>query len=96
MGSHQIGAGTYGCRHGGSTRIRPPAIKEECGLFWLVLYHTPLVSQDTQLNMRLPTSLLNAVKQRAKLRRMPYTRFIREILGRSPQERTSKRTEPSL
>ncbi|MGO8865963.1 MAG: CopG family antitoxin [Alphaproteobacteria bacterium] len=33
-----------------------------------------------QLNMRVPTRLLEAVKKRAKARGIPYTRFIREAL----------------
>jgi predicted DNA binding CopG/RHH family protein len=32
--------------------------------------------------MRMPKPLLDAVKERAKLRGIPYTRFIREILER--------------
>ena len=36
-----------------------------------------------QLNMRLPASLLNAVKSRARQRGIPYTRFVREILEQS-------------
>jgi predicted DNA binding CopG/RHH family protein len=34
----------------------------------------------SQLNMRLPSSLLAAVKARAKARGIPYTRFVRETL----------------
>jgi predicted DNA binding CopG/RHH family protein len=33
-----------------------------------------------QLNMRLPASLLEAVKASAKARGIPYTRFVRETL----------------
>ena len=33
-----------------------------------------------QINMRLPRSLLDAVKRRASARGIPYTRFIREAL----------------
>lgn len=33
-----------------------------------------------QLNMRVPQSLLDAVKARAKARGIPYTRLIRETL----------------
>ena len=36
--------------------------------------------KTAQLNMRLPASLLHAVKQRAAARGIPYTRFIREAL----------------
>ena len=34
----------------------------------------------TQLNMRIPQPLLDAVKERAKQRGIPYTRYIRELL----------------
>lgn len=33
-----------------------------------------------RVNMRLPQPLLEAVKQRAALRNIPYQRFIREVL----------------
>ncbi len=33
-----------------------------------------------QINLRVPSQLLAAVKARAKLRGIPYTRFIRETL----------------
>lgn len=36
--------------------------------------------KTAQLNMRLPTSLLDAVKKRAVARGIPYTRFIREAV----------------
>jgi predicted DNA binding CopG/RHH family protein len=36
--------------------------------------------KTAQLNMRLPQSLLDAVKQRAEARGIPYTRFIREAV----------------
>jgi predicted DNA binding CopG/RHH family protein len=36
--------------------------------------------KSAQLNMRVPKSLLEAVKARAKARGIPYTRFIRETL----------------
>lgn len=36
--------------------------------------------KSAQLNMRIPQSLLEAVKKRAKARGIPYTRFIRETL----------------
>jgi predicted DNA binding CopG/RHH family protein len=39
--------------------------------------------KDEQLNMRVPKSLLDAVKARAKVRGIPYTRFIRETLERA-------------
>lgn len=38
--------------------------------------------KSTQLNMRMPKALLDAVKERAKTRGMPYTRYIRQLLER--------------
>ena len=35
-----------------------------------------------QLNMRLPKLLLEAVKDRARARGIPYTRYIRELIER--------------
>lgn len=37
-------------------------------------------TKAARLNMRLPASLLDAVKARAEARGVPYTRFIREVL----------------
>ena len=50
--------------------------------------HFEFQKKESQLNMRLPKSLLDAVKQGAKRRGIPYTRFIREIIehGLSPQK----------
>ncbi|MDX3925259.1 MAG: BrnA antitoxin family protein [Shinella sp.] len=39
--------------------------------------------KSAQLNMRLPENLLRAIKQKAKERGIPYTRFIREALERT-------------
>jgi len=36
--------------------------------------------KDEQINMRVPKQLLKAVKARAKMRSIPYTRLIRETL----------------
>jgi predicted DNA binding CopG/RHH family protein len=36
--------------------------------------------KDDQINMRVPRPLLEAVKERARDRGIPYTRFIRETL----------------
>ena len=36
--------------------------------------------KTAQINMRLPRSMLDAVKRRASARGIPYTRFIREAL----------------
>jgi predicted DNA binding CopG/RHH family protein len=39
-------------------------------------------AKAAQVNMRVPKSLLDAVKERAKQRGIPYTRFIRELIER--------------
>lgn len=36
--------------------------------------------KDAQLNMRLPASMVRALKERAKARGVPYQRFVRETL----------------
>jgi predicted DNA binding CopG/RHH family protein len=36
--------------------------------------------KTAQLNMRVPKSLLDAVKKRAKARGVPYTRLVREAM----------------
>jgi len=40
----------------------------------------------SQLNMRLPTSLLDAVRARAADRGIPYTRYVRETLEHAVAE----------
>ena len=37
-------------------------------------------AKSAQVNMRVPEALLDAVKQRAKARGIPYTRYIRELM----------------
>lgn len=39
--------------------------------------------KSAQLNMRVPASLLSAVKRRARERGIPYTRFVREAMERA-------------
>ena len=39
--------------------------------------------KDARVNMRLPQPLLDALKERAKQRGIPYQRFIREALERA-------------
>ena len=39
--------------------------------------------KEARLNMRLPASMMRALKQRAKTRGIPYQRFIRETLERA-------------
>jgi predicted DNA binding CopG/RHH family protein len=43
-------------------------------------------AKSGQLNMRLPQALLDAIKQRAAARGIPYTKFVRQVLeaGLSP------------
>jgi predicted DNA binding CopG/RHH family protein len=40
-------------------------------------------AKDARINMRLPSSLLAAVKQKAKRAGVPHQRFIRETLERA-------------
>ena len=39
-------------------------------------------AKSAHINMRVPKPLLDAVKERAKLRGIPYTRFIRQLIER--------------
>jgi len=39
--------------------------------------------KDARVNMRLPEQLLAALKEHARLRRIPYQRFIREALEKA-------------
>ena len=50
-----------------------------------------LKPKASQLNMRLPANLLDAVKRRAKQRGIPYTRFVREVLEQSLQGEGAER-----
>jgi predicted DNA binding CopG/RHH family protein len=38
--------------------------------------------KEAQVNMRVPQPLLDAVKDRARARGMPYTRYIRMLMER--------------
>ena len=42
--------------------------------------------KEEQVNMRMPTALLKAVKERARARGIPYTRLIRETIERAMNE----------
>ena len=42
-------------------------------------------AKAAQINMRVPQPLLDAVKDRARARRIPYTRYIRELMERDVQ-----------
>lgn len=44
--------------------------------------HFEFEKKEAQLNMRVPQPLLDAVKDRAKARGMPYTRYIRLLMER--------------
>lgn len=39
--------------------------------------------KEARINMRVPDALLRAVKKRASTQKMPYQRFIREVLERA-------------
>ena len=45
--------------------------------------HFEFEKKAAQINMRLPKSLLDAVKERSAARGIPYTRFIREALEKA-------------
>lgn len=45
-------------------------------------HHFEFEKKAAQLNMRMPRPLLDAVKNRARERGMPYTRYIRMLLER--------------
>lgn len=42
--------------------------------------------KSAQVNMRMPQSLVEAIKERAKSRGIPYQRYIRETLERALSE----------
>jgi predicted DNA binding CopG/RHH family protein len=44
--------------------------------------HFEFEKKAEQLNMRLPKLLLEALKDRARARGIPYTRYIRELIER--------------
>ncbi len=46
------------------------------------LMHFEFEKKEAQLNMRVPQPLLDAVKDRAKARGIPYTRYIRMLMER--------------
>jgi predicted DNA binding CopG/RHH family protein len=48
-------------------------------------------TKAARLNMRLPISLLNALKAHAKARGVPYTRLIREVLEQSLSRQSGPR-----
>jgi predicted DNA binding CopG/RHH family protein len=56
----------------------------------MVPMHFEFAKKDERVNMRLPGDLLAAVKAKAKMRGLPYQRFIREVLERAVQSNTGK------
>lgn len=49
-------------------------------------------AKTAHVNMRVPQPLLDAVKERARARGIPYTRFIRQLIERE----VSQPTKPKL
>lgn len=45
-------------------------------------HHFEFEKKEAQVNMRVPQSLLDSVKDRAKARGIPYTRYIRMLMER--------------
>ena len=45
-------------------------------------HHFEFEQKEAQVNMRVPQPLLDAVKDRAKARGIPYTRYIRMLMER--------------
>jgi len=43
-------------------------------------HHFEFEKKEAQVNMRVPQSLLDSVKDRAKARGIPYTRYIRMLM----------------
>ena len=43
-------------------------------------HHFEFEKKEAQVNMRVPESLLEAVKDKAKARGIPYTRYIRMLM----------------
>jgi predicted DNA binding CopG/RHH family protein len=62
------------------------ADRSEYGLSGFHPMHFEFEKKSAQLNMRLPETLLQAVKAKAKERGIPYTRLIREALEQTVQK----------
>lgn len=45
--------------------------------------HFEFTRKDKQVNIRMPETMIQAVKERAKARNMPYQRFIREAIEKA-------------
>jgi predicted DNA binding CopG/RHH family protein len=50
--------------------------------------------KSAQLNMRVPDPLMKAIKDRAKLRGIPYTRYIRELIERDVAQHAPQHKKP--
>jgi len=48
-------------------------------------------AKSAQINIRVPEALLDAVKQRAKARDIPYTRYIRELMEQAVSQPSKAR-----
>jgi predicted DNA binding CopG/RHH family protein len=49
--------------------------------------HFEFQPKEAQISMRLPTRLLDAVKQKARAIGIPYTRLIRQLMEQAVSER---------
>jgi len=45
-------------------------------------------AKSAQLYMRLPQSLIDAIKKRTKARGVPYARFVRQVLEEAVEEQS--------
>lgn len=50
--------------------------------------------KTAQINMRVPKPLLDAVKERAKKRGIPYTRFVREAMEMALMQPRPEKPQP--
>lgn len=56
----------------------------------MVPFRFEIEKKEARVNMRLPSALLDAVKDRARDRGIPYQRLIREAIERSLEEPRKK------
>jgi predicted DNA binding CopG/RHH family protein len=50
--------------------------------------------KSAQLNMRVPDRLMKALKDRARLRGIPYTRYVRELIERDVAQQVRSPKKP--
>lgn len=62
----------------------------EYDLSVMVPFRFEIEKKEARVNMRLPSALLDAVKDRARDRGIPYQRLIREAIERSLEEPRKK------